>query len=113
MRSGILRDVATFQKRPATKDGYGQTSGAYANVAALVNVPVAIEDLFGSELYRAQALVANATTRFTMRGYPGWRADIGPTSRILADGRIFDVKSALNPDGINKELTILAVELVN
>jgi hypothetical protein len=52
MRSGILRDVATFQKRPATKDGYGQTSGAYANVAALVNVPVAIEDLFGSELYQ-------------------------------------------------------------
>jgi head-tail adaptor len=110
--SGTFRDVATFQKRPTTKDAYGQMSGALANITGQIDVPINLEDLAGHELYKAQSIVAGVTARFTRWGYPGWRSELTPDCRIVCNGRIFDVKYIVNPDGIDKQLSILAVEIV-
>lgn len=110
--SGTFRDSATFQKRSTTKDSYGQMSGDFENIANHVGIAVNLEDLSGTELYKAQSIVASVTARFTRWGYPGWRSEITPDCRILCDGRTFDVKQVINPDGRNQQLVILAVEIV-
>lgn len=121
--SGQLRQTITIQARglvgsPAAADAYGQTSGDWAAVSSstspsfsLENIPANVTDLQGTELYKAQALVAAVTAKIVLWGYHGWRADIKPDMRILSDGRIFDIKAITNPDGIDIELNILAKEI--
>lgn len=113
MRAGELRDRVTIQKRSTTKDSYNQTSGSYENVDGWTNEAACVEDLSGTELYKAQSIVAGVTVRITLRGRQGWRSDVKPSARMTSNhGRTFDIKYAVNPDGKNVQLTVLAVEIV-
>jgi head-tail adaptor len=118
MRAGPLRQIATIQSRSATADGYNQRSGAWAPLsAALTNVACNINDLSGLELVRAQKIVAECTVLIVMRGFTGWRLVFTPACRAISGdsvngNRIFDIKSVINPDGRDRELHLLCVEII-
>lgn len=117
MNAGPLRDRITIQARPSDKDGAGQRSQPFADVATLTRVPSEVSDLTGRELVTAQAITAEASIGIRMRGFAGWRAQIKPDMRAVfpqPDGsiRLFDIKAILNPDGRDRELRFICVEFV-
>ena len=114
MQAGVLRHRITIERHnPGTKNAQGFPSTAWEPV--LSNIPSDVKDLSGRELYGAQQTVAEATTKVIMRGYSGWRAQIKSSCRIVCqdgDVRFFDVKVPINPDGKDRWLEILCVEIV-
>ena len=112
MKSGKLRHKITIQARPTQTDGYNQKSGAWAEINGLSNIWAEVTDLSGLELVRAQKIVAEATEQIVMRGFPNWRATITPACRAINEDRIFDIKSVINPDGRDRELHLLCVEII-
>jgi head-tail adaptor len=116
MRAGPLRQRATIQSRSSVPDGYNQLSGAWTDIGTLADRQCNINDLTGLELVRAQKIVSTCTILIVMRGFSGWRATITPACRATSqDGdtlRIFDIKGVVNPDGRNRELHLLCVEII-
>lgn len=110
MQAGRLRDIIEIQKRPTTRDASGQRSGAW--VPVLSGVYAEVIDLAGQELINAQVLAAEVNVQINMRGFPLWRASVRPDCRVVFDGRVFDIKGAINPDGRNRELQLFCVEIV-
>lgn len=107
-----MRDLITIQSRPAQTDGYNQKSGEFANIDGLSNIWSNVKDLSGLELIRAQKIVAECSELIIMRGFPNWRSTITPACRAIADLRIFEIKAVLNPDGRDRELHLLCVEII-
>jgi SPP1 family predicted phage head-tail adaptor len=100
----------TFQNRGTTLDAYNQKSSDWTDVKTLKYCDVS--DLQGRELANAQAIHAEVTVSITTRGYSGWRDEITPDMRAVSDGRKFDIKAVVNPDGRDREIHILAKEIV-
>lgn len=109
IRAGRLRQSVTIQQRPEQTDDYNQPSGDWQDV---ITVRADVVDLTGKELVATQKVVAEATVKITMRGYPGWRDQIKPSCRALLGARIFDIKMPLNSDGRDRELTLICVEII-
>lgn len=112
MRAGILRAQIAIQARPVQTDGYNQKSGDFTNIDGLSSVWSNVTDLNGLELIRAQKIVAECSELIIMRGFPGWRGVITPACRAVSDARIFEIKAVLNPDGRDRELHLLCVEII-
>lgn len=117
MRAGSLRQQVTIQSRPPQRDGYNQASGNWTDIEGLIKRQCNINDLSGLELIRAQKIVAECTVMIIMRGFHGWRTVITPACRgvsgTAATGvRLFDIKAVINPDGRDRELHLLCVEIV-
>lgn len=110
MKIGTLRNRVTFQKRPTSKDSYGQKSGDWT--AVISDRPCNIIDLTGRELANVQAITSEVTVKLVLRGFTGWRSMITPDMRVVAGSRTFDIKMVINPDGRDRELNILAKEIV-
>ncbi len=117
MEAGKLRQTCTIQARPAQADSYNQKSGDWADIDNLAGIWCNIQDLTGLELVRAQKIVATATERIIIWGFPGWRQVITPACRAISGTvdtgqRIFDIKAIINPDGVDIELQLLCVEII-
>lgn len=110
MQCGKLRHRATIQAHPADKNSQGWPSKEWVNIWE--NAPCDVEDLTGRERYSTQQIVAEATTKITLRGFNGWRDKIKPSCRVLADSRRFDVKYMTNPDGRDFVIVLICTEIV-
>lgn len=105
MRAGELRHRVTIQQKTITQDTYGAEVETWA---AVTTVWAKIEDLSGREYFAAQQVpTAQVSTRVTIR----WRADVKPEMRALANGRVLDIKAALDPDGRKRELQLMCLEV--
>jgi SPP1 family predicted phage head-tail adaptor len=62
----------------------------------------------GSERFAAQQQFGRLPTVFQLR----YLAGVLPSMRLISDGKIYDVVSAVDPDGTKAELEITALELV-
>jgi SPP1 family predicted phage head-tail adaptor len=103
VRAGELRHRITLQARPATKDGLGQESDAFADVAT---VWAKVEPLAGRELLTAQQVLATVTHKVTLR----YRDGVTAKMRVLWGVRTFDVEVVLNLQEQDTELNLLCVE---
>ncbi|HWR36374.1 MAG TPA: phage head closure protein [Clostridia bacterium] len=110
MQAGKLRHRITIQRRPLTKDSAGQRTGPWEDV--FIDLPAEVRDLAGRELVSAQEIHAEVTGAIFLRGFEGWRSQIKPDMRVVSGERIFDVRSVTNPDGRNRELQLLTMEIV-
>ena len=106
MRSGSLRHRITFQRNEETFNDFGESITSWVSI-----VPdewVQIIPLKSDETYRSKKLNAEVNHKIRMR----YRSDIDSTLRIEYGSRIFDIDSVINVRELNKELQIMATEVL-
>lgn len=102
---GQMNRRVTIQSVTTTPDGSGGYTETLVDVAT---VWARVEPLLGREQIQAMQTDMERPHRFTMR----YRAGITGATRILYDGRTFDVKSVVDPHERHRELVITAEEVV-
>lgn len=117
IQAGILRHVISIQRPVATQDQLGQPSTQFADV--LTGVRAAIVPLSGREYVSARQVVADVTTRITVRRFP--ESLIDPTCRILhtivedspPTVEVYDILAVL-PDPVSglRYLTLMCVQRI-
>jgi SPP1 family predicted phage head-tail adaptor len=106
MRAGELRHRVSLQTNGGTSvDAYGARAQSWTTT---VTVWAAVEPLHGNELFRAQQVQAEATSRIRLRG----GVTLTPQSRILFGARVFEVLSVQNLDERGQELQAICKELI-
>lgn len=103
MRAGALRHRIIIQFRENTRGDYGQEVETWAD---LVTVWAAIWPIKGREYFSADQVQSEITHRIRIRH----RRRITPENRISYKGRIFDIRSIINPDERGEYLDIMATE---
>jgi SPP1 family predicted phage head-tail adaptor len=105
MRAGRLRHRITIQQPVITRDGTGEsleTWGAFAVVWA------AVEPLRGREMFAAQEMHSEITTRIRLR----YLAGIDTTMRVLFEGRTFlIVHPPIDPEMRHVEMQLMCKEI--
>lgn len=104
MRIGRMRSRVTFQAATRTPDGGGGYTETLADVAT---VWAHVEPLTGREQILAMQTEMERPHRITTR----YREGITGATRLLYDGRTFDIKSVVDPDARHRELQIMAEEV--
>jgi SPP1 family predicted phage head-tail adaptor len=105
MRSGPLRQRLTIQKCIQTADRYGQMISSWVDAGTYF---ARVKFLSGRELVNATQVKADVTHQIEMR-YIG---PIAPTSRLVLNGRPFNIDSINLVDEIKRQYIILAHETV-
>ena len=108
MKSGALRPRLSIDTVALSQDQYG---GVHKDsTTPFVTVWGEVQDLAGRELYAAEELHSQITTRVTVRFYPG----ISPAmvARVSMDQRTrtFDIISVTDPDGRRVTLELMCKE---
>ena len=96
-RAGRLRTPVTIQNRTISRDALGQAIESWATVATVrgdVRPTGGQERMVGG----GDVPLATVTHRITMR----YRDDVTPLSRLLVEGRIFDVEAA-DPQNVGRK----------
>ncbi len=106
MRTGALRHKIEIQAFIITEDELGNQTEEWAKVA---EAWAAVEPVSGKEYWAAAAAQAEATIKVTMRA-PG--VEVGPSNRIIFDGRTLEVESVINVEERNRELVLMCREKV-
>ena len=104
MRAGDLRRRVTIQQKSVTRDTYGAEVVSWTDVAT---VWASVEDLSGRELYDAERITTEVTTRIRMR----YRAGITTDMRAVYGARTFNIRAVLDPEGRKRELQLLVAEV--
>jgi SPP1 family predicted phage head-tail adaptor len=106
VRVGRLRHRVTIQAETATADAGGGYAATWADVAT---VWARIEAMAGRELVLGGVIRGDASHRVTMR----YRSGVSPDSRLVYDGRVFDVLSVANTEERDEVLTLMCREVVS
>lgn len=105
MRIGEKNKRITIQKNQPVRNSVGEEEEKWIDV---IKVWASIEPLSGKELFQAQQVYAEVSTRIKIWYQPS----ITPDMRILWGTRVFEVLSAINFKEQNKELHFTCKELV-
>lgn len=103
MNAGRNREVVIVQKRTQTQDGFGEPIDVWTDFQKL---RADVIKLSGRELFAAQAVGADVTTRVNTRYCAGVEAD----QRILFRDEVLDIESVI-PDRLRTTLEILCREV--
>ena len=95
----------TIQTTTNTPDGSGGYTEAEVDVAT---VWAKVEPLEGREQLLAMQTGMERPHRFTIR----YREGVTGATRLLYDGRDFDIKSVADTDARHRELVIMAEEII-
>ena len=104
MRAGDLRRRVTIQQKSVTRDTYGAEVISWTDVAT---VWASVEDLSGRELYDAERITTEVTTRIRIR----YRAGITTDMRAVYGARVFNIRAVLDTEGRKRELQLLVAEV--
>lgn len=104
MRAGELRHRITLKSKDAVQNSHGEEVITWLTVATVWGK---IETLSGAEFDDQQRAGAAVTQKITIRH----RSDIVPTMQLTIDGRTLEI-SAVLPDNVNKQLTLMCSEAV-
>ena len=108
MQAGRLFSVVTVQQRSLTTDSVGQQSTTWTD---LFTDRADIRPMNGRELFAAQSVQSEVTTKIVMRYRPEWSAGKTAASyRIKYGTRIFDVHAVMDQGMRNREVQIMASE---
>lgn len=107
MQAGTLRHQIEIQSHSATADELNQiviTEGDWSTDATRW---AAIQPMSGRELEHNNAVYADVSHKITLRHY-----DLTTEDRIKYGTRIFNIISVINIDERNREITVIAKEVV-
>lgn len=105
MESGRLRHRIRLETPASVQDGYGDPVPTWALQAVTW---AEVSPLVGRERFAAQQVEGEVDHRVRLR----YQAGLGPTLRVVWQGRRFDVKAVLNLGERNEELELLCTEAV-
>ena len=101
-----LNKSIIIEQPTETRDANGvviQTWATYYSCKA------AIVPLNGREYFQARQVAADVTTRFRLR-YCNLAAGITAKMRVNWGGIYYDIESAINPQQMNREIILMAVQ---
>ena len=102
--------MGTIERPVVTKDGAGGIVTAWEPAfGGSSDVWVAIEPLTGTQYFAAKQVMSEVTHRLTMRYLSG----VLPSLRLTFSGRHFAFVSVINPYERNRDLVIMATEVVS
>lgn len=101
---GQMRRRLVLEAPVAAPDGLGGTTASFAVVGALW---ARLEWLSGVEQWREGRPEQVARYRVTMR----WRRDVDAGRRLRDGARIFDIRTAADPDGARRRLVCVVEEI--
>lgn len=101
--SGRLRHRVVIEIPAPVVDEYGQPVKGWTELAT---VWAGVEPLRGKEVYLRSAEHAKETVRIVMR----YLAGVDATCRVVFGSHIYDIHSVINPDMMNRELTLMCSE---
>ncbi len=101
---GRMRRRLVLEAPVASPDGLGGATKGFEAVAALW---AQVEWISGTEAWRQGRPEQSRNYRITMR----WRGDVDAGRRLRDGDRIFDIRSAADPDGARRRLVCLAEEV--
>ena len=99
MDAGKLDRLITIQAATTTQNEFGEPIPSWSNLA---DVWAEYLPGGGSERFTAQQVYAETTARFRIR----WRSDVDAMSRILFDGKTWDILAVDEFDGRRNGLEI-------
>lgn len=105
IRAGEMRHQVVIERRSDTQSSSGEQTQDWLLVATR---RAAMQRVTGQELWTAQQQAARVPTTFRLR----WLDGVLPAMRLSCEGKVYDIKSAIDPDGLRNELVITALELV-
>ncbi len=98
-----MRHRVTLRKKEITEDALKQQSEVWTDIAT---VWARIEPLSGREYFAARQENADVSVKVVIRYLPGITAE----TRVVFDGRVFDVLSVINPGERNISLVLMCKE---
>lgn len=101
MRAGRLRHRVTIQRRATTLNAYGETVGAWTDVAT--GVPADVVPVSGRERIASGQNMALAPVRIWIR----FREDIATDMRIVHGSEVYAIESVIAVDGRRERLEII------
>lgn len=105
VNAGEMRHVVRIERQTEDQESSGQLTEEWELVAQR---RAAIVRTTGREVFAAQQQAARVPTLFRLR----FIADVMPSMRLLCDGRVYDIKSAVDPTGRGEELLVTTEERV-
>lgn len=102
---GAMRQVVTIERRSTIQDAAGEPELRWLLV---FKGRAELARATGREVEAAQQRQGRVPTTFKLRFLSG----VLPGMRLLHAEKVFDIKSAIDPDGRRRELVITADELV-
>jgi SPP1 family predicted phage head-tail adaptor len=104
---GPMRKVIRVEERSTLPDSAGEQ---LVNWTLVLEQRAAITRAPGREAWSASERSGRVPTEFRTR----WRADVKvvPRMRLICDGSLYNIISAIDPDGMRAELVITCEELV-
>lgn len=106
MRSGSLRHKIDIKTYTEIKNEYGEIIKTWVSFAVSY---ASVTPVSGKEYFESKKTNASITHKIKIRFING----ITPLMKIFYDGREFEIDSVLNIREENKELLIMATEIIN
>ncbi len=107
INAGKLRHVVRFEQRSTTQDAAGEQINTWVPVATrraeIVRTP-------GRELFASNERQGRVPTLFRLR--PIHAVTVVPAMRLICNSKVFNVISAIDPEGMGAEMVVTAEELV-
>lgn len=106
-RVGQLRHKVTLQAVTEAENTFGETIKTLVNL--LPDVYARVEPLQGKELFAAQQVQAEITTRITIR-YSVAAGGLTPKHQVKFGSRQYDILVPINKDERNREIVLMCKE---
>ncbi len=100
-----MREQVLIEQRSTQQDAAGQPVETWQVVARR---RAEIERMTGREAWASQQRLGRVPTIFHLR----WVEGIKPQMRLTCAGALYDITSAIDPDGTKAELTLTCLELL-
>ena len=97
MNPGKYRHPITFLTKAPGQDDYGEPTDTWTNFATAW---AAFDPLLGNEFFSALSVESKVEVKFNSRYVAGVTNDM----RIQHDGKTYEILSAINVKGLNREL---------
>lgn len=95
-----MRYLITVKRLSDTQNEYGERDSGWIDVVA--NVFASKEPLLGKEYLAAEQVQSDVEVKFRCH----WIDGITKAMRLHCDGEIYEILSAINPKGLNRELLL-------
>lgn len=105
MKAGKLRHLLQIQERTELKNSYGEPVETWRPTSSTWGE---IKPLSGDELFNANQIKPNVSHEIRIR----YGSAVTPGDKMKFGARTFHIESVMNQDERNRELRILARELV-
>lgn len=105
MEAGRMRESIIINSPPSGQDGYGAPNGTWTEV---LRTRASFDPLIGKEYYAAQETQSKVEVKFRLR----YRDGIQNSYRVSHNGIDYDILSAVNVEGRNRELLLYCKKVI-